>query len=183
MASLLPKLQAALLVSIKPVSTRKLAEVVAAEPSAVRETLLAWQEELKGSGFALLHSGDSWQLGSSSDQTKVTEQLVNEDLSGELTRPSLEALTIIAYRGPVTKSELEKIRGVNCSMILRNLQIRGLVEEIADDKGLEPCYQATVEFLKYLGIDNTKRLPDYEKLNKDVNLETIVTQTDQQSNG
>jgi len=60
---------------------------------------------------------------------KLLKILLKDETTGELTKPSIETLTIIAYRGPIAKYELERIRGINCSLILRNLILRGLAEE------------------------------------------------------
>jgi len=84
----------------------------------------------------------------------------------------LETLTIIAYRGPVTRPEMEQIRGVNCSQILRNLLIKGLVE--MEEKNKEPYYSISVDFLKYLGVSNIQELPDYDKLHQHESLEEFL---------
>jgi len=68
------------------------------------------------------------------ESSEIVEKFLKEELTGEMTRPQLETLTIIAYRGPMTKMEIEQIRGVNCSLILRNLLMRGLVEAKLDKK-------------------------------------------------
>ena len=81
----------------------------------------------------------------------------------ELTRPQLEALTTSAYCGPITKAELEQIRGVNCSLVLRNLKIRGLVNSNETKDGMEG-FSITLNFLKFLGVSEIKSLPNYEKL-------------------
>ena len=101
---------------------------------------------------------------------KVLKDYFNDELSGDLSKPSLETLTIIAYRQPVSKEELEQIRGVNCSMIIRNLLIRGLIEESTDKESLSINYSVTMDFLKYMGINSVDELSDYEKLNSDENL-------------
>jgi segregation and condensation protein B len=88
-----------------------------------------------------------------------------------LTQPSIETLTIIAYRGPISKAEIEKIRGVNCSLILRNLMIRGLVDFDIDKNNGQELYNVTVDFLQYLGLNTVEDLPDYMRLHQ---LESLV---------
>ena len=102
----------------------------------------------------------------------VSEFIKAEEL-GDLTRPQLEALSVLAYRGPLAKSELEQVRGVNCSLILRNLMIRGLVEPVNSEASL-PRYQVTVDFLRYLGLSSVKELPEYENFVKDDNLNQAI---------
>jgi segregation and condensation protein B len=81
---------------------------------------------------------------------------------------------VVAYRGPITKAELEQIRGVNCSLILRNLLIRGMITAIEDKAKQTTLYQITVDFVKYLGIDSVEQLPDYVKLHSVENLEQYL---------
>jgi len=104
----------------------------------------------------------------------VAKDFIKSEQSGELTKPSLETLTIVAYRGPITKAELEQIRGVNCSLIIRNLLIRGLIvgdEEVGNG---QIYYRVTVDFLKYLGLNFAAELPDYARLHSAENLESIL---------
>ncbi|MBT7553409.1 SMC-Scp complex subunit ScpB, partial [bacterium] len=97
--------------------------------------------------------------------------------TGELSKPSLETLTIVAYRQPIAKEELEQIRGVNCSVILRNLLIRGLVEARESKGDLVPMYSVTIDFLRHLGIDSVEQLPDFAKLNSNENLQALIEGT------
>ena len=80
-------------------------------------------------------------------------------MHGELSRPSLEALTILAYRGPLTRPELEQIRGVHSSLILRNLLLRGLIEEKEDARLGQPLYSVTLDFLRHIGLASVEELP------------------------
>ena len=101
----------------------------------------------------------------------MAQTYAKEEVSGELTKPSLETLTIVAYRGPVTKAELEQIRGVNCSLILRNLLIRGLIEGSFDKVKATTVYDVTHDFVRFLGLAEVEELPDYAKLH---NHETLL---------
>jgi len=111
---------------------------------------------------------------SSPDNSKIIAEFIQGETSGELTRPSLEALTIIAYRGPISKMDLERIRGVNCSLILRNLLMRGLINYQKSSQKEETYYSVSLEFLRFLGINDIKELPDYEKLSQDDSLDRIL---------
>ena len=126
------------------------------------------------SGVALMIDADRIQLITAPENGELIKKYLKDERSGELSRPSLEALTIIAYRGPITKAEIEMIRGVNCSLILRNLLIRGLIVERSDPKKGVPVYQLTFEFMRYLGIKELNELPDYQKLREDIKLEEIL---------
>jgi segregation and condensation protein B len=91
----------------------------------------------------------------------------------------LETLTIVSYRGPITKPVLEQIRGVNCSLILRNLLIRGLIERLESTKTQMPKYQVMHEFIKFLGMSSVKDLPEYEKLSTHETLDEVLRSTEE----
>src|SRR3989338_219680 len=124
------QLESLLLVSAKPLSLRKIAETLKVKTKVAEEVTdqLILEYNQNGGGIRLLKNNGQIQLASSPENTDLVRQYLKEDLIGELSEPSLETLTIIAYRQPVTKAEMEQIRGINCSLILRNLMIRGLVE-------------------------------------------------------
>ena len=98
------------------------------------------------------------------DAARAVAKVVNAEISGELTRPSLEALTILAYCGPMSRAELEQIRGVQSTLILRNLMLRGLIEEQPEEKLGQPLYAVTFDFLRHLGLKSVESLPEYEEL-------------------
>jgi len=112
---------------------------------------------------------------SAPENSSLVRDFIKDETTGELTRPSLETLTIIAYRGPISKLDLERIRGINCSLILRNLLIRGLIEAKTDRKKNEIYYNITFDFIRFLGINDVNQLPDYERLNKDDTLDRILS--------
>lgn len=129
-------------------------------------------------GLRLVQDGNQVQLTTAPETSAIIQNYIKDETSGELTRPSLETLTIIAYRGPIAKSELELIRGINCSLILRNLLIRGLVREETQEQTGEPIYAVTVELLRLLGLSSTAELPEYNQLNKNVDLQTLLGETE-----
>ena len=126
------------------------------------------------SGVQLIENGEEVQLMSSSENTEVVQAFLKDETSGELTKPALETLSIIAYRQPITKPELEQIRGVNCSLILRNLLLRGLVAEKEDSKRLQTVYCVAMDFIKLLGLESVEQLPDFEKLRQHEYVEDVV---------
>ncbi|MBU1179580.1 SMC-Scp complex subunit ScpB [Patescibacteria group bacterium] len=168
------QIESLLFVSGNPLGIEKIAKLLDIKKEEADEMLLELQSGYKkeNRGIQIAAVEDKYQMVTNSENSKFVEKFLNQEVIGELTRPQLETLTIISYRGPISKIELEQIRGVNCSLILRNLMIRGLIESKTEN-GLEK-YIITHEFLKFLGITGTKDLPDYEKLNKDKNLEELL---------
>ena len=92
------------------------------------------------------------------------EALVRSELSEELSRSSRETVAVIAYKGPVSRPEIDYIRGVNSSYALRNLLLRGLIlREESPDTTRGYRYSVSGDFLKYLGVSKIEDLPGYEE--------------------
>jgi len=115
----------------------------------------------------LIEIGDEVQLGTAAETTAFVEKLVKEEFSDQLSPAVLETLAIVAYRGPVTRSEIEFIRGVNSSYILRTLLIRGLIAREPDPQRQNVwLYKPSFELMRFMGIASAAELPDYETLSK-----------------
>lgn len=155
---------------------RKIGEEVGAEKNDVKNALdeLIGEGTAAGRGIQIMEVDGEYQMSTNPDTAKIVKEFLKDEITGELTRPALETLTIVAYRGPISKPDLEQIRGVNCSLILRNLMIKGLAEAKASDKGGEALYNITFDFMRYLGIKKTSELPDYDKLSRSEIFEKIL---------
>ncbi|MFA5061800.1 MAG: SMC-Scp complex subunit ScpB [Patescibacteria group bacterium] len=164
--SILSKLESILFVASKPLALKKIAAVLGANESEVSSAIdqLRLKYNNQNSGIIIMQNGQEVQMMASPDNREVAENFMKSEVSGELTRPQLETLTVISYCGPITKPELEQIRGVNCGLILRNLMLRGLIKEADSGLNLLPTYEATMDYLKHLGITSLTELPDYDKL-------------------
>ncbi len=172
------QIESLLFISHKPLSVKELSK---ATNTKVEEVQMALGEiendyQLKSGGISVLKIDDKFQFVTSSDSSEAVKKFIKNEITGELTKPSLETLTIIAYRAPISKAELELIRGVNCSVIIRNLLIRGLIEAKDDPKKMVIKYSITFEFLKYLGLNKPEDLPDFEKLNRNNNLDKLLSE-------
>lgn len=174
--TLVSQIESLLFIAARPLSFKKLSELTKNEIEDVKSAL----EEIKNKynqqnfGVRILQEGNEVQMATNPDNSSLIKDYLKDEMTGELTRPSLEALTIIAYRGPITKLELEQVRGVNCSLILRNLLLRGLIKEEVNEARAQNVYSVTFDFLRFLGISETKDLPDYEKLHSHDLLERLL---------
>jgi len=168
-------LESLLFVSGKPLEIKDLSSFLKKDKQEIETALQKLMTEYKNRncGLRIIESGKKYQMASAPDNAKVVQDFLQTEVSGELTPASLETLTIIAYRGPIKKSDLEKIRGINCSLILRNLLIRGLVEEIDKDND-DKEYNVSLEFIKFLGLDSVKDLPDYDKFHNNENIDRLL---------
>lgn len=151
----------------EPISIEKLAKTLSKNQGLIKKAIdeLVEDYEKENRGLRIIKKGEKIQLVSSPENSQYIEKLIKDELQEDLTPASLEALAIVAYRGPITRAEIEEIRGVNCSYILRNLLIRGLIER----KGLLEdarayIYEISFDFLKKLGLSSIEELPEYKKL-------------------
>lgn len=170
------KIESLLFVASKPMTTRKIAELLNAEEDAVKAEVeqMKQQYNTEERGIQIAQHASSVQMVTNPVGARVIADFLKDERSGELTRPSLETLTIIAYRGPLPKSEIDLIRGVNCSLILRNLLIRGLITSREDRERMTTLYEISFDFLRHLGLRSVEELPDFIALNRDERLEKIL---------
>ncbi|MFA5643908.1 MAG: SMC-Scp complex subunit ScpB [Patescibacteria group bacterium] len=173
-------LESLFFVSYRPLTIKELVDFSKKDLLEVEEAIKELSEEYSNNnrGLRIIENNKKYQMASSPENAKLIQAFLQSEVSGELTPASLETLTIIAYRGPIKKIELEKIRGINCSLILRNLLIKGLIEEKAGREDDDNEYVVSLEFVKFLGIDNLKDLPEYEKFNKNEEIDKLLGKTD-----
>jgi segregation and condensation protein B len=175
-------LESLLFVSGEPVKTGKLAKICNIAKNDIEVALLEIEGEFQkeGRGLIIIKKEDSVQLATNPKNSEYVNQMVSGELNADLSRSSLETLSIIAYRGPVTRSQIEAIRGVNCSYVLRGLLMRGLVErrESSDIRGY--IYEISFDFLKKMGISSVKNLPDWENLSKNEKVEELLSIDEQE---
>lgn len=176
MAQLQTHIESLLFLDPKPFSLKKLAKICHASLVDVRAAVETLQQEYRdrNGGIVIVYAGDSVHMMTAPHVAPLVQEYLHDEINGELSRPSLETLTIIAYRGPVAKSEIELIRGVNCSLILRLLMMRGLIVEQGTTEIGSPVYTVTTDFLRLLGVQRTAELPSYNKLNTNVHLQEFI---------
>ena len=170
------KIESLLFISAKPLALSQLAGLLKADKKEIIKSADELLADYKNNqaGLQIIKDGAKYQMVSAPANAKIIQEFIKDETTGELTRPSLEALTIIAYRGPISKIDLDRIRGVNCALILRNLLIRGLIEGKFDKKKNETYYTATFDFLRFLGLNDIKELPDYERLHQDDTIDRML---------
>lgn len=181
-ASLKSRIESILFLSSKPLTLRRLIELTSAKKREITEVLIELQKDTNQvhRGLRVVSQGSAFQMATAPLPKEIAASLVKDETYGEFSKAALETLTIIAYRGPVGKRELELIRGVNCSWILRNLMMRGLIEEMkirTQTQGVErdsTQYQVTIDFLRFLSVGTLHELPDYDRLHKDTIIEELL---------
>ena len=170
------KIESLLFAAVKPLSLKELTSALNLGETEVKNALveLGNDYQARDAGITLIGNNRRYQLASSGKNSAMVKDFLKSEVTGELSQASLEALTIIAYRAPITKLELEKIRGINCSLIIRNLLLRGFIEEKFDRKHQVNFYNVTLDFMRFLGIEETSDLPDFSKLSQAQSLLSVL---------
>jgi len=174
--SIISQIESILFVASKPLSIKQIAKAISTKEVDVVEALetLKMKYNQDGSGIRILFSDEVVQMSTAPENSEWVDLFIKDEVTGELTKAQLETLTVIAYRGPITRPELEQIRGVNCSLIIRNLLVRGLIEEKEEINKILPLYFVSMEALCHLGINSVEDLPDYETIHKHEYIENVL---------
>jgi segregation and condensation protein B len=156
--------EAILFVAGESITSSQIASAVDQPVSMVNAALSALGEKYQTSGLALQFNRGKVQLTSSPQHAEVVERFLGLDPSAKLSRAAIEALTIISYRQPVTRPQVDSIRGVNSDGVIRTLLNKGLVEEVgrAETAGRPVLYATTLEFLQHFGLTSIDELPPFE---------------------
>lgn len=163
------KIEAILFWKAEPVSIKKLASLLNADAKAVREGIISLENSLKGRGLTLVQTDEEVMLGTAKELSPLIEQLTKDELTRDLGKAGLETLSIILYQGPLSRADIDYIRGVNSQFILRTLLIRGLVERVDNPKDARSyLYKTTLQLLSHLGVSKIENLPEYEQVRKDI---------------
>jgi len=162
------KIEAILFFKAEPVSLKKIGQMLGVEEDDIKQGLTDLEEKLSGRGIKILYKDDKVMLGTAPEMGEIIETIIKEELSKDLGKAGLETLSIVLYRGPITRSNIDYIRGVSSTFILRNLLVRGLVERVSNPEDQRSfLYKPTFELLSYLGISRVEDLPEYENVKKE----------------
>lgn len=169
-------IESILFVSGEPVKMARIVKVAEVKLPEVENAIMILQAEYaQGRGMIIVKKEDWVQMATSPENSEVISELVKSEIQENLSQAALEVLSIVAYRGPITRINIEAIRGVNCSFTLRSLLMRGLLERIdnpSDNRSY--LYKISFDFLKKLGLESIEKLPDWEALSKDARIESVI---------
>ena len=167
------KIEAILFFKGEPVSKKKLAEYLKFNKEEIEEGIKNLKNSLFGRGVVLLENEEDISLGTAPELSKMVEDLQKEELNKDLSKASLETLSIILYKNGASRAEIDYIRGVNSSFTLRALSVRGLVEKVLDPKDSRRyIYKPSFELLSFMGASSVEELPDWEEVNNSINTAT-----------
>lgn len=163
------RIEAILFYTAEPVKVSFLTKTLEVKIDAVREALKDLTDSLDSRGIKLLEHNEEVSLVTSPELAPLIEKIIKEERERDLGRAGIETLTIVAYKGPVSKKEIEYIRGVNSQYALRNLLLRGLVDRSQTVDG-KMVYTVTSDTIRFLGLKNISELPEFLDLSKQLEI-------------
>lgn len=130
--------------------------------------------ESEDRGLRISYLGDAFKLTTKKEHKEYYEKLVVNPVSNNLSQSSLEVLAIIAYNQPITRLEIDELRGVNSTYVLRRLVAKGLIKEAGKSTlpGRPNLYKTTKDFLDYFGLSTISDLPSFKRV------EEVAEETD-----
>jgi len=167
-------LESLLFVADHPVTVESLASALQADVQQVEAALEMLGTECRERGIRLQRKGDRVQLVTAPEAAQAVEAFLGLEVSNRLSAAALETLSIVAYRQPITRAQIEAIRGVDSSSVLRSLVRRGLLREVerAETAGRPILFGTTFEFLRQFGLESERALPDWEELKAEIERRT-----------
>jgi segregation and condensation protein B len=162
------QIESILLVAEKPITIKEISKCIEVMSSDVQKALSELIKEYENRGIKIIKKGNYYSMVTDPEEAEVVSRFLNEELRHDLSSAALETLSVITYRQPTTRVEIEEIRGVASDQILRNLLIRGLIQEVGrkDSPGRPILYGTTMEFLQYFGLKNEAELPKLDLCDK-----------------
>ena len=153
------KIEGILFYKAAPMKKQALCNMLDIKLEELNQALTELSDRLISGGTSLVATDTEVSLGTNPALSTYIEQLRKDDLKNDIGKAGAETLAIILYKGPVGRSEIDRVRGVNSSYILRNLLIRGLVEKVGTGRAIQ--FQATTDLLQQLGVTDKKTLPNF----------------------
>ncbi|MGK2848998.1 MAG: SMC-Scp complex subunit ScpB [Minisyncoccota bacterium] len=177
-SSLLSALESLLFMSGSPLTFTALSKILETEVDTVVQAAQTLGEKYLAdtqSGLMVIINDNKIELATKPENAAWVEALTKSALQEKLSKTALEVLSIIAYRAPITRHEIDTIRGVNCSFTIRNLLLRDLIERVGDPGDVRGyVYRPTFHFLESIGIAHIRALPDYDVLSRDHRLTALL---------
>lgn len=180
MNNLFAQIEALLFALGRPLSRTELSSMLGV---SVEEVELALREQPEGRGVVLVDDGNILELRTSTSAAEMIERVRKEEYSRDIGRAGLEVLSAVLYRGPLTRSEIDFIRGVNSSQTIRTLTMRGLLRKVSNPKDERSfLYEPTTDLLSELGVTHKEDLPDYAEVREKLEqLEAAYRNTEAQA--
>ncbi|HSX25228.1 MAG TPA: SMC-Scp complex subunit ScpB [Candidatus Andersenbacteria bacterium] len=175
MTSLAQHIEALLFTAGEAVLLSEMAQILNVQEAEIVLALQEISNALQGQGIALVTTATHAQLVTSQSVAEFLAQFLSQD-DKELSRAAMETLSVIAYRGPISRYDIDTIRGVDSRRMIRQLLLRGLLRQIRT-AGQTSLYDISEEFLMKLGMTNKKELPEFASLSISEHLNRLLEET------
>jgi segregation and condensation protein B len=163
------QIEAILFWKAEPISIKKLATILKRTEEEIKLGIIELRKILENRGITVIENSDEITLGTNKFASELIKTLTKEELIKDLGKAGLETLSIIIYQGPISRPEIDYIRGVNSQFIIRNLLVRGLIQKIDNPKDQRSfLYKPTLELLSYIGLSKIEDMPEFESVKKDI---------------
>lgn len=161
---LIALVEAILFVSPEPINAKQIGTLLEVTPRLVKNAFEELDELYIGRGIRLQHHNGKVQITSAPEAAHIIESLLELETTSTLSQAALETLSIVAYQQPITRPQIDAIRGVNSDGVLRTLLSKGLIDDVGrtEGPGRPILYSTTTEFLKYFGLASYNELPPLE---------------------
>ncbi len=153
------KLEGVLFYKGVPLKKTALAKLFECESEEIQNATMVLKARLEYSGIKLIETESELELVAHPELDTLLEGVRKEELKRDIGKAGAETLAIVLYRGPISRADIDRIRGVNSSFILRNLLVRGLVERTQDKNN--SLFSVTPALLAHMGIAHKSELPNY----------------------
>lgn len=162
---IIQKIEAILFYLAEPVSIDYITKVLEIKRDGVMMALNELEKNLQLHGLRLVTHDDQITLVTAPEFSDIIEKIIKDERERELGRAGIETLSIVAYKGPVSRREIDYIRGVNSQFALRNLLLRGLIERKTNKNDERiMMYTITGDTVRHLGLSKIAELPEYENM-------------------
>jgi len=159
-------IESILLITPKPIFPEEIAKILEITADQVTYYINELKKDYEPRGIKIIEHMGLYELTSDPQNAGYIAKFLNQEIRGTLSQATLETLAIIFYKQPITRGGIEEIRGVNSDQSVRNLLIRGLIEEKGrkDTPGKPMLYGTSIKFIKHLGLSSEKELPTFETI-------------------
>ncbi len=160
--------EAILFVSPEPVSANQIGSLLDVPPREIKNAFTELDQLYADRGIRLQYHQNKVQITSAPEAALILESMLNLETTSTLSQAALETLSIIAYQQPITRPQIDSIRGVNSDGVLKTLLNKGLIDDVGREEGpgRPILYSTTTEFLKYFGLSSYYELPplDFDEI-------------------
>jgi segregation and condensation protein B len=153
--------EAILFVTPEPISANQIASLLDMSPREIKNAFSELEQLYINRGIRLQIHNNKVQITSAPEAASVLEDMLNLETTSTLSQAALETLSIVAYQQPITRPQIDSIRGVNSDGVLRTLLNKGLIDDVGrtEGPGRPILYSTTTEFLKHFGLGSYEELP------------------------